>query len=158
MKFLVAILFLLGLAPASGLRAQDAADAAPKPSPGFRMIVHADNPTAAMSAKDLAKLFIKKIPTWDGWVVNGAEVKVIPIDQVDNAVRQAFSKAVHRRSVSAIEKYWQKMIFSGRGINPDKFGNDAEVIAFVRSHPGAIGYVSDATAPAMGVKELRINE
>jgi len=142
--------FVVFLALAPGLRAQDA--------PGFRLIVHTGNPTTAMGTKDLAKMFIKKIPAWSGWKVDGAEVRVIPIDQHDNAVRQAFSHAVHGKSVSAIERYWQKMIFSGRGINPDRLGSDAEVIAFVRGNPGAIGYVSSDTVLPTGVKELRISE
>lgn len=144
------------LAPAPGVQAQDAP--APAPAPEFRLIVHADNPTTAMTAKDLAKMFIKRIPSWSVWKIDGEEVKVIPIDQNDNAVRQAFSHAVHGKSVSAIERYWQKMIFSGRGINPDKFGSDAEVVAFVRAHPGAIGYVSRDTELGDGVKELHISE
>jgi ABC-type phosphate transport system substrate-binding protein len=152
MKRLVPILcfvVFLGLAP--GLPAQDA-------PLGFRLIVNADNPATAMAAKDLAKIFIKKTSTWSGWRVADGEVKVVAIDQHDNAVRQAFSDAVHGKSVSAIERYWQKMIFSGRGVPPDKADGDAAVIAYVRAHPGAIGYVSGAAALGAGVKELRIAE
>lgn len=125
--------------------------------PGFVVIIHAENPTSELSRKELIRIFMKKVPSWDGWEIEGDKVKVIPIDQQDTEARQAFSKAVHGKSVTAIERYWQTVLFSGRGVPPDKYSSDAEVLAFVRANPGAIGYVSSRTTVAEGVKELRIN-
>jgi hypothetical protein len=36
--------------------------------------------------------------------------------------------------------------------------SDAEVLAFVRSHAGAVGYVSSAAAVGDGVKVVRLSE
>lgn len=141
-----ALLLLLALGP--GSLAQDAS--------GFRVVVHSDNPTAEVSNKELVKIFLKKVPSWDGWEIEGKKMRVIPINQTENEVREAFSQAVHGKSVIAIDKYWQTVLFSGRGLPPDKFSSDAEVLAFVRANPGAIGYVSSRTTLSGGVKELRI--
>ena len=70
-------------------------------------------------------------------------VVILPVDQeISSAVRADFSESVHQRKVSGIKSYWQAQIFSGRGVPPLEKTGDEEVIAFVRSNPGAIGYVS----------------
>ena len=39
-----------------------------------------------------------------------------------------------------------------------EFWTDAEVVAFVRSHPGAIGYVADGTAVGDGLKVVKLTD
>lgn len=68
-------------------------------------------------------------------------------------VRIAFDKSVLGKSVSAVETFWQQQIFSGKDVPPAAKTSDDEVVAFVKSTPGGIGYVSGAAATA-GVKVL----
>lgn len=118
-------------------------------SSGFKVIVHQDNPTVSLSIKDVSNLLLKKKTKW-----NGSGVAVDPIDlDAGSAVREAFSEAVHGRSVSSIKNYWQRQIFSGREVPPPEVRSDSEVVAFVRRTPGAIGYVS-SSARLDGVKEI----
>ncbi len=66
-----------------------------------------------------------------------------PVDQrANSSVRQTFSEAVLRRSVSAVKRYWQQRIFSGRDLPPLEVDSDEAVVAYVLKHRGAIGYVS----------------
>ena len=53
-----------------------------------------------------------------------------------------------------MKSYWQKMIFSGRDVPPPEKGSPDEVVAFVRSHGGGIGYVPAGTVLGAGVKVL----
>lgn len=123
----------------------------PAQSNRFKVIVHPDNPNAILAAKDVSSLLLKKKTKWDG-----TEMSVDPIDlDGGSAVREAFSEAVHGRSVSSIKNYWQRQIFSGREVPPPEAKSDAEVIAFVSRSPGAIGYVS-SDARLDGVKEVRL--
>ena len=119
---------------------------------GFRVVVRADNPVSALTRDKLSKLFLKRVTNWD----NGQAV--LPIDLVESLpLREAFSKQVHGKSVSAVRAYWQQKIYSGADVPPPQVGSDAEVIAYVRSHPGAVGYVSPTTNdPA--VKIVKIGE
>lgn len=118
---------------------------------GYRVIVHPDNPTTALSAKDVSSYLLKRKSRWEHGVT------VNPIDLgPDSEVRKAFSKDVHGRSVSSIKSYWQRQIFSGREVPPPEVTSDAEVIAHVKSNPGAIGYVS-ASARLDGVKVLDLS-
>jgi hypothetical protein len=83
---------------------------------------------------------------------------VLPVDQLEEAaVRDGFNREIHRKSGTAIRAYWQQRIFSGRDVPPPEKESDANVILFVRRHPGAIGYISTAW-PAAGVKTVAVRK
>lgn len=117
----------------------------------FQVVVHPDNPSTSLPGSQVAKLFLKQSTSWS----HGG--KVAPVDQSESAgVRTSFSDEVLNRTVAAVESYWQQQIYSGRAVPPVKVGSDAEVVAFVKANPGAIGYVS-ASASTSGVKVLAVN-
>ena len=62
------------------------------------------------------------------------------------------------KSVSAVKSYWQQQIFSGRGVPPTERSTDSEVLAYVRSNPNAIGYVSSAAALGGSVKVVTVRD
>lgn len=118
---------------------------------GFVVIVNAANPVASMSRDELSRIFLKKTAAWG----NGA--RVLPADLVASSrVRTRFSEAVHGKDTAAIKAYWQKMIFSGRGVPPAELASPAEVAAFVAANRGAIGYVAEDTVLDENVKTVRV--
>ncbi len=118
----------------------------------FQVITHADNPVASLSKTEVSKILLKKVSEWD----SGEPVQAV--DQGGKqAVREVFSKEIHGRSASSIQRYWQRQIFSGKGVPPPELEDDLEVVAFVAQNAGAIGYVSK-DAPVDGVKVLDITE
>ena len=118
---------------------------------GFKVIVNASNPVDQMPRKQVERIFYKKTEKW----ANGFAITVV--DQtVSGAARQAFSKSVLQKDPSAVESYWNKLIFSGMGNPPLKLGSDAEVMSFVATNVGSIGYVSDRTALESSVKVLEV--
>lgn len=122
-------------------------------SSGFKIVVHPDNPTTALTAKDISNFLLKKQTKWN---TDGFKARVDPIDlDGSSPTREAFSRAVHGRSVSSIKNYWQRQIFSGRGVPPPEVASDAEVLSYVQGQPGAIGYVSP-NASLDGVKEVSL--
>ena len=138
-------LMLLALAlaffPASRVQAQE-----------FQIVVNASVGIDAISKKDLSKVFRKKASKIGG-------VKAAPVDLSKGSdVRKAFSKAVHGRSVNAIESYWQQQIFAGKNVPPVQKAGDADVLAYVRSTPGAVGYVSAGATLGAGVKVISISD
>jgi len=114
----------------------------------YWIIVHPENPAVTLRRDEVSKLFLKQITRWsDGR-------PAVPIDLVVAApTRDAFSREVHRRPVSAIKKYWQQMVFSGQSAPPPEVATEDEVLKMVRDNPAAIGYVSDE-ATLKGVKIL----
>ncbi len=116
----------------------------------FQIIVNKDNPVSQATKEEVAKWFLKKKTTWP----NGEKIE--PVDQKSSAkIRKDFSKEILNKSVSAVKSYWQRMIFSGRGVPPIEKENDQQVIEYVKNHPGAVGYVSK-DAKIEGVKKINI--
>jgi hypothetical protein len=105
----------------------------------FFIVVNAKNPLGAVSRAFLVDAFLKKIAEWP----SGARIR--PVDQhADAPVRKSFTNAVLNRTVTAVRRYWQQRIFSGRDLPPPELASDEAVLRFVAGHPGGIGYVSTA--------------
>lgn len=125
--------------------------AAPAQAQSYRVIVHADNPTASMTKDQLQRVFLKKMTSWS----NGSPV--VPVDQSPRAaVRATFSVSVLGRDVNAMKSHWQQSLFAGRGVPPVEQPSDAQVAAFVATNPNAIGYVSDGVRLPENVKVVAI--
>ena len=118
---------------------------------GFILIAHSTVDQDSLAKEKASDYFLKKDSRWD----DGEEVK--PVDLNLREVREAFSSEVHNRSLTAIKKYWQRQIFTGRGTPPPEKGSAGEVIQYVSSTPGALGYVPAGTKlPGDLVKVLRL--
>jgi hypothetical protein len=91
---------------------------------GFTVVVNSSNPATSLSKDAVSQMLLKQTVSWP------TGEKVAPVDLgKDAAARQAFSKAVHGRAVSAVVAYWQTQIFSGKAAPPPTRSSDAEVIA-----------------------------
>ena len=118
---------------------------------GYVVITHPDNPHDSISKSQASSLLLKKRSRWPD-----SDLKADPVDLPgSSSVREQLSRDLHERSVSSIKSYWQKQIFSGRNSPPPELSDDQEVVAWVREHPGAIGYVSPR-AQLSGVKALTV--
>ena len=119
----------------------------------FKIVINEANATSSIRKDGLSRCFMKQANTW----ISGQ--LVVPVDQAASSdVRQTFSEAVHGRDVNAVKSYWQREIFSGRGVPPAEKASDQEVLAFVRANPGAIGYVSADADVSAGVKVLEVTD
>jgi len=116
----------------------------------YRVIVNPSNPVSTLSKQEASALFLKKKPKWQ----SGAAVMPVDLSE-DAAAREAFSREVLGKPTNAVKAFWQQMIFSGRNVPPPERRTDDEIIAYVRSTPGAIGYVSASAQPS-GVKVVTI--
>lgn len=117
----------------------------------YKVIVNPSNPVSSISREDLSRIFFKKTTKFsDG---RGAS----PVDLAANsATRESFSKDVHGKSSSAVEAYWQQLIFSGRDIPPPQ-KSESGALEFVRSNENGIGYVSGG-ADTAGVKVISVTD
>ena len=121
--------------------------------PGFKVVVNASNPTSALTREELGRLFLKKSTAWPGGK------PALPIDQPTSVeARHAFSKDILHQGTNDVAAYWNRMIFSGRGTPPSTKPSDADVIAYVRANPGAVGYVAADAPLGEGVKLLKVQD
>jgi ABC-type phosphate transport system substrate-binding protein len=121
----------------------------------FTVIVNADNPATTLKTKEISKLFLKKVKLWEQ-----TKEPVLPVDQVETTdIRNDFSQDILGKKQVAIKAYWQKQIFSGRGVPPPEKDSDEAVLEYVDANPGAIGYVSaSANLEGYHVKVVKILE
>jgi ABC-type phosphate transport system substrate-binding protein len=118
----------------------------------YVVIVHPSNPVGSLGRTEASRLFLRSATQWP----NGESVK--PVDLAKTSpIRAAFTKEILGRSMGAIDQYWTQSVFSGRAVPPPEKRSDADVVAFVRENPGAIGYVSQG-ASIDGVKRVTVKE
>ncbi|MEP6733020.1 MAG: hypothetical protein ABJE10_20425 [bacterium] len=126
--------------------------AGPLSAQGYVIVVNAANPINTLSKSRVNDLFLKRSVRWD----DGTAAAPVNLDRA-SATRDLFSRAVHGKATSVVESHWQEQIFAGKETPPPMYGSDAEVLAFVRTKPGAIGYVSAGASLGADVKAVKIN-
>ena len=118
----------------------------------YVVIVNESNPVSSLSKDQTSRMFLKKVLKW------GHGIKVEPVDQSKSSeTRKLFTEEIHGKSVSSIKSYWQKMTFSGRSTAPPEKQDDFDVISWVKSRRGAIGYISSSSI-SDGVKIIAITK
>ncbi|TLX78123.1 hypothetical protein E9993_00110 [Labilibacter sediminis] len=121
-------------------------------SQSYKVIVNKGNQSTSITSKEVSSYFLKKKTKWG----NGQKVSPVEL-KANSSVRVDFSKGVHKKSVGAVKSYWQQAIFSGKGTPPVEKKSDIEIIEYVKSHSGAIGYVSSG-CDVSEVKVIKIIE
>ena len=118
--------------------------------PALRIIVNPQVQGTQVPKSVLASIFLKEARFW------GDGSPVVPVDQsVQSAVRRAFSSRVLDRPLLEVQVYWQRKMVAGL-VPPPVKTSDEDVIAFVSSTPGAIGYVSVDVAVPPTVKTIEV--
>ena len=105
------------------------------------VIVHPGN-NATIDEEQITKIFLGQTKTFSG----GAEAT--PVDIKESPAREEFGNKVLKKSPSQLKALWARQIFTGGAKPPRELGGDDEVLKFVASTPGAIGYVDAGKANA----------
>ena len=122
------------------------------PEEAFRVIVHPSNEATSIGRRELSELYLKKVTRWP----NGQAVH--PVEPPEASMTRAyFLSAVIGKSAFAVKMFWNRRVFEGRDVPPVEKRSDEDVVAFVRSTRGAVGYVSAGAAVA-GVKILELRD
>jgi len=117
------------------------------------VVVNSANPIVSLTKDQLALIYLKKTKKWKN------DEPIVPVDQARRTkLRDTFSLEVLGRSASTMETYWQAQIFSGKDVPPLVRKTDADVLAYVRETPGAIGYVMPGTSLETGVKTVTVKD
>jgi hypothetical protein len=128
MKFALMTMLALALAAASSARAGD-------------VIAH---PSVKLDPADIRDVYL-------GERQLSGDVRLVPVDNI--AAQEDFLAAILQTNLRSYEARWRRKVFR-EGIRPPQVrGSDAEVMSFVRSTPGAIGYLMGSAGP--GVTLLR---
>lgn len=121
------VLALLGWVALGEARAAD---------PVVLVIGHASLPK--LDAATVARLY-----TGRAIEVGGAPVTVVNLAP-GTALRQRFLVGFLQQDEDRYTAYWTVRRHVGKGVPPRELGSGAEVISFIQSTPGAIGYIDAA--------------
>ncbi|HTE50360.1 MAG TPA: hypothetical protein VK698_05780 [Kofleriaceae bacterium] len=109
----------------------------------YRVVVHPDNPAREINRAFVRGAFLKKTVTWG----DGETIRPVDLGKMF-AARQRFAREVLNKTPAQLRAYWSQQIFSGKGVPPPEVDSAAAVIAYVRRHRGAIGYLPATVDPA----------
>ncbi len=103
---------------------------------GFKIIVHPDNPTASVDAARLREAYLKRTAAWN----DGRSIRAIDLSS-RHAVREQFGRRVLKKTPTQLRYYWNRQVFSGKGVPPTQVDSPAAAVEYVLRHPGAVAYV-----------------
>jgi ABC-type phosphate transport system substrate-binding protein len=109
----------------------------------IQVIVNRESSVSSIPRAEVSAIFMKRVRGWE------------PVEQ--SSLRDAFSKQIHGKSSAYVTRYWQRLIFAGRGIPPRELPSDEAVLEFVKANRGAIGYVTSGAATD-GVKVIVVTK
>jgi len=119
-----------------------ASGVASQASATYQVIVHPDNRIGEVSKEFLQNAFLKKAVAW------GDGETVLPVDLSKKfPVRAEFGRDVLKKTPVQLRRYWNQLIFSGKGTPPPEMSSEAAVIAYVLAHRGAVGYLPADSPP-----------
>lgn len=111
------------------------------PLPGWAdtlaIIVNGKNPVGELSLPIIQKLFLKERTAWP----NGDKVKSVDREG-DTLERSVFLRDVLKLSPIDLEKHWVAKRYEKGLAVPQRLKSDQEVIEFVISEAGGLGYVN----------------
>ena len=103
----------------------------------FQIVVHPGVGGSGVRRDVLSAIFMGTVERW------GDRTDVRPVDQSSSsAVRRAFTTQVLGQSVGDIQQHWWRQVSQRHVLPPPVKASDEEVLAYVASQAGAIGYIS----------------
>jgi len=113
------------------------------------LIANKEVSTNSLETRTLKRIYLGLHTRWSD------NQKIVPVMLDGGETHEAFVKEMLNKTVSKFVIYWKQALFSGRGVPPKSFSNEKELIKFVASTPGAMGYISGNTVP-VNVKILSL--
>jgi ABC-type phosphate transport system substrate-binding protein len=117
----------------------------------FQVVAHPSVEGSQIRRSVLAGIYHKDVIRW------GDRRRILPVDQSGQTpIRQAFAREVLGQSLGEIQEYWIERMATDRELPPPAKPSDDEVLAFVASKKGAIGYVSGELELPPDVKRIAL--
>ena len=109
---------------------------------------------------NLTKLDAETIPKiFTGKVLDVGGINIIAVNAIPGNLRDRFLRTFLKQSDEKYVAYWTVRRYIGKGVPPKELRDAADVINFVQSTPGAIGYIDEADLkPGLNVLVRRKDE
>jgi ABC-type phosphate transport system substrate-binding protein len=102
------------------------------------VIVNNENPIATLTASEAKLFYLRKLKSrWPGINKN-----IRPVDRKTKcAERSTFYESILKMDDKSVESYFAERQFQNAERAPEKMNSDSEVVDYVASEIGAIGYI-----------------
>lgn len=105
---------------------------------GILIIGSKNIPESSLSKTDVQNIFLGKKTK-----VDSTKISFVILKEGD--IHEGFLKEYLSRTPSQYDKYWKKMIFTGQGKAPKVFKTEEELVEYIKTTEGVIGYISSDT-------------
>ena len=120
---------------------------------GIVVIVHPDNPVNSLSRNQVIDIFMGRFTCFP----NGSIA--LPIDQApDCQTRNDYYRLLVGKSVSQVNAYWARLLFTGRATPPRPLDSAVKVLEAVSNNRDAIAYINEQDSTASVKIVYRLEE
>lgn len=119
-------------------------------APDLVIIAHPGIAESALESKELQRIYLGKQTQWRD------DTSIVPVMLKSGPLHDEFIENYIDRSVQRFVTYWRQMVFTGKGVPPRSFAQESELVEYVASTPGSVGFAS-AAAKVSGVKVLSLD-
>ena len=106
---------------------------------GVVVVANKNVPASSLSIEEVKNIFLSKKTQWR----DGSKIQYVALKKGD--AQNDFLKSYLQKTQSQYNRYFRTLVFTGKGKAPRTFSTEAEVVSYVSSTAGAIGYVSSET-------------
>lgn len=117
------------------------------------VIVNNENPIASLTASEAKLFYLRKLKSrWPGINKN-----IRPVDRKTKcSERSTFYETILKMDDKAVESYFAERQFQNAERVPEKMNSDSEVIDYVSSEIGAIGYIKASSLTADAKSKVKV--
>lgn len=115
------------------------------------VIVNVKNPVGMLGPAEIRKYFLKEHLAWD----NGEKVRSVDRNGMTSERRIFLEKVIKLNDVE-LEQFWVSKRYEKGVPIPPKLGSDREVMEYVGSYDGAIGYVNSKSIGSSERSQVKI--
>ncbi len=102
------------------------------------------NPQAEITSlgrQKLKSIYLSSRSTWP----NGMKIKLTILTA--DGPHQEFCQNFLNKSAAQLERHWRRQLYSGKALPPAERHTASEVIHYVRTTPGALGFIAGQPRP-----------
>lgn len=103
---------------------------------GLVVVANKSVSASSLSIEEVKNIFLAKKTQWR----DGSKIQFVALKK--GAVQDDFLRSYLQKTKSQYNRYFRTLVFTGKGKAPRTFSTEAEVVRYVSSNAGAIGYVS----------------
>ncbi len=115
-------------------------------------IIVANTSDTVVEKNVIKQMYLGKVKKWD----DGTHVILTTLKK--GQTHDNFLSTYVNKQPMQFSNYWKQLVFTGRGKMPKSFDNENDLLKFISSNKGAIGYVSDKNAGLLpeNIKAIKI--